>query len=100
VTRKRVLRIVLLAGAGVCFLFAIFVWLNIDADLSAAYFSGDALDFARYIWVEINLMLVALAIGAVALLIALQENLLAWRARPRRKGDGADKVAADKGDAK
>jgi hypothetical protein len=93
-TGRRVLRIVFLAAAGLCFLFAVSVWLNIDADLSAAYFSGEALDFARYIWLEINLMLIALAIGAVALLVALQDNLLSWRPRARRK-EGADKGAAD-----
>jgi len=96
-TGRRVLRIVFLAAAGLCFLFAVSVWLNIDADLSAAYFAGQSLDFARYIWLEINLMLIALAIGAVALLVALQDNLLSWRPRPRRKAD-ADKVAAEKGD--
>jgi heme exporter protein D len=96
-TGRRVLRIVLLAGAGLCFLFAVSVWLSIDDDLSSDFFAGDALDFARYIWLEINLMLIALAIGAVALLIALRDDLLSWRPRPRRKAD-ADKVAADKGD--
>ncbi|MGE0036322.1 MAG: hypothetical protein AB7S93_11865 [Xanthobacteraceae bacterium] len=95
--RRRVLRIALFAGAGLSFLFAISVWLNIDADLSSEYFSGDALDYARYVWLEINLMLIALAIGAVALLVALQDNLLSWRPRPRRKAD-AEKVAADRGD--
>ena len=71
---RRVLRIVLLAAAGLSFLFAVFVWINIDADLSSAYFSGDALDFARYLWVEINLMLIALAIAATALLIGLRQR--------------------------
>jgi hypothetical protein len=100
VTGKRVLRFVLFAAAGVCFLFAVSVWLNIDVDLSAAYFSGESLDFARYIWLEINLMLIALAIGAVALLVAMRDDLLSWRPRPRRKDDvAAEKIAPDKGDA-
>ena len=73
-TRKRVLRIVLLVGAGLSFLFAVFVWLNINSDLSSEYFSEEAVDFARYIWVEINLMLIALAIGATALLIGLRQR--------------------------
>jgi hypothetical protein len=98
VTRRRVLRVALFAGAGLSFLFAVSVWLNIDTDLSSEYFSGDALDYARYIWLEINLMLIALAVGAVALLVALQDNLLSWRPRSRRKDDRGDNVAADKGD--
>jgi len=96
VTRKRLLRIVLFAAAGLSFLFAISVWLNIDDDLSSEFFAGEGLDFARYIWFEINLMLIALAIGAVALLVALQDNLLSWR--PRRRAD-PDKIAAGTGAA-
>ena len=68
----------------------LFVWLNIDSDLSAENFAGEALDFVRYVWVEINLMLVALLVGALALLIALRENLLSWRARSRKSGGEND----------
>jgi hypothetical protein len=73
-TGRRVLRIVLFAAAVLSFLFAVFVWISIDADLSSEYFSGESLDFARYVWVEINLMLIALAIGATALLIGLRQR--------------------------
>jgi glucan phosphoethanolaminetransferase (alkaline phosphatase superfamily) len=74
VSRGRVLRLVLFAAAGLSFLFALFVWLNIDADLSSAYFSGESLDFARYIWVEINLMLIALAVAVTALAVGLRQR--------------------------
>jgi hypothetical protein len=73
-TRKRVLRVFLLASALLTFVFALFVWLNIDLDLSAAYFAGEDLDHVRYVWVEINLMLGALAVGGVALLVALRQE--------------------------
>ncbi len=88
--QRLILRIVFLAAAALCFVFAVFVWLNIDSDLSPENFAGEALDFVRYIWVEINLMLVALLIGALALLIALRENLLSWRARSRKSGGEND----------
>lgn len=73
-SRGRVLRIVLLAASGLSFLFALFVWLNIDSDLSSAYFTGESLDFARYVWVEINLMLIALAIAVTALVVGLRHR--------------------------
>jgi glucan phosphoethanolaminetransferase (alkaline phosphatase superfamily) len=86
--QRLVLRIVFLIAAALSFVFALFVWLNIDTDLSSDNFTGEALDFARYVWVEINLMLVALLVSALALLIALRENLLSWRARSRSKSGG------------
>ena len=72
--RRRVLRVVLYIAAFVSFCFALFVWLNIDLELSAAYFSGEALSHTRYVWVSINLMLGALAIAALALIIALRQK--------------------------
>jgi protein-S-isoprenylcysteine O-methyltransferase Ste14 len=88
--QRLVLRIVFLAAAALSFVFALFVWSNIGSDLSAENFAGDALDFVRYVWVEINLMLVALLVSALALLIALRENLLSWRARSRKSGGEDD----------
>ena len=88
--QRLILRIVFLAAAALSFVFAVFVWLNIDSDLSAENFAGEAFDFVRYVWVEINLMLVALLVGALALLIALRENLLSWRARSRKSGGEND----------
>jgi hypothetical protein len=88
--QRLTLRIVFLAAAALSFVFAAFVWLNIDSDLSAENFAGEAFDFVRYVWVEINLMLVALLVGALALLIALRENLLSWRARSRKSGGEND----------
>jgi len=73
-TRRKLLRIVLLAAAALSFVFAAFVWWNINSDLSAENFSEDTIDFARYVWVEVNLMLIALAVGAVALLIAWRQT--------------------------
>ncbi len=72
--RRRVLRVFLFASAGLSFLFAVFTWLNIDLDLSAAYFSGEDLAQTRYVWVEINLMLGALAVAVIALLVALRQQ--------------------------
>ncbi len=89
-TRRTVLRVVLLAAAVLSFVFAVFVWLNINSDLSAENFEGEGLDFARYVWVEINLMLIALLASGLALLIALREKLLSWRARPQQDGGGND----------
>ncbi len=74
-------------------MFAVFVWWNINSDLSAENFEGESIDFARFIWVEINLMLLALLISGLALLIAFRENLLSWRARPRNKGEDHDQRA-------
>jgi hypothetical protein len=71
--RKRVLRVSLLAAAVLAFGFALFTWFNIDGDLSAEYFAGADLDHVRYVWVEINLMLGALAASALAVLIALRQ---------------------------
>ncbi len=73
-TRQSVLRIVLLAAAALSFVFAVFVWWNINSDLSADNFSEEAIDFARYVWVEINLMLIALTVCVVALLIAWRQT--------------------------
>ena len=73
-TRKRVLRVSLFVSAGLSLLFAVFTWLNIDGDLSAENFGGEALDLARYVWIEVNLMLGALAVSAVAVLIALRQR--------------------------
>jgi hypothetical protein len=71
--RKRVLRIFLLASAVLTFGFALFTWLNIEGDLSAAYFAGADLDHVRYVWIEVNLMLGALALSGLAVLIALRQ---------------------------
>ena len=72
--RRRVLRVFLFVSAGLSFLFAVFTWLNIDLDLSAVYFAGEDLDQTRYVWVEVNLMLGALAVSVVALLVALRQQ--------------------------
>ena len=64
----------LLASAVLCFCFAVFTWFNIDGDLSAEYFGGDDLDQARYVWIEVNVMLGALAVGAIALLVGLRQQ--------------------------
>jgi hypothetical protein len=64
----------LFAGAVLAFCFAVFTWLNINGDLSEDYFTGEDLDFVRYVWVEINLMLGALAVGVIALLVALRQK--------------------------
>jgi hypothetical protein len=90
-TRRQVLRGVLVAAAVLCVVFAVFVWWNINSDLSAENFEGEGLDFARYVWVEINLMLLALLIAGLALLIAFREKLLSWRARPRNQGVDHDR---------
>ena len=73
-TRKRVLRVFLFVSAALCLLFAVFTWHNIDGDLSAENFAGEDLDFARYVWIEVNLMLGALAVGVVAVLVALRQR--------------------------
>ena len=73
-TRYRVLRIFLFVSAALSFCFALFTWFNIDTDLSAENFSGDDLDLVRYVWVEINLMLGALMVSAIALLIGLRQQ--------------------------
>ena len=72
--RRRVLRVFLFVSAALSLLFAVSTWLNIDSDLSAENFAGEALDLARYIWIEINLMLGALAVSVVALLVALRQQ--------------------------
>jgi hypothetical protein len=72
--RRRVLRVFLLVSAVLSFCFAVFTWFNIDGDLSAEYFGGEDLDQVRYVWIEINLMLGALALSAVALLVALRQQ--------------------------
>ncbi len=69
--QSKALRIVLYAAACLSFVFALFVWVNIDADLSSAYFSGEALDYVRYVWIEINLMLVALLTCVLAIVFAV-----------------------------
>jgi hypothetical protein len=71
--RKRVLRVFLLASAVLTFCFALVTWLNIDTDLSAEYFAGEGLDQVRYVWIEVNLMLGALALSGLAVLIALRQ---------------------------
>jgi hypothetical protein len=73
-TRRKVLRVVLLAGGALSFVYAVFVWWNINGDLSSENFSEDTIDFARYVWIEVNLMLIALAVSAVALLIAWRQT--------------------------
>ena len=73
-TRKRVLRVFLFVAAASTFLFAVFIWLSIDVDLSGVYFAGEDLDQTRYVWVEVNLMLGALAVSIVALLVALRQQ--------------------------
>ena len=90
-TRRQVFRGILVAAAVLCLLFAVFVWWNINSDLSAENFEGESIDFARFIWVEINLMLLALLIAGLALLIAFREKLLSWRSRPRNKGEDHDR---------
>ena len=92
-TRRQVFRGILVAASVLCLVFAVFVWWNINSDLSAENFEGESIDFARFIWVEINLMLLALLIAGLALLIAFRENLLSWRARPRNKGEDHDQRA-------
>jgi protein-S-isoprenylcysteine O-methyltransferase Ste14 len=89
-TRRTALRAFFIVASVLSFVFAVFVWLSINSDLSAENFEGEAIDFARYIWIEINLMLIALAVSALALLIALRENLLSWRARARKSGGAND----------
>ena len=73
-TARRVLRVVLFASAALCFGFALFTWFNINDDLSENYFIGEDLDHVRFVWVEINLMLGALATCTVALLVALRQK--------------------------
>ena len=61
-----------LLGLGtLSFLFAAFVWININADLSSIYFEGEARAQVDHVKFQVNVMIGAIIIGAMACIAAL-----------------------------
>lgn len=64
-----------LLGLGtLSFLFAAFVWININADLSSIYFEGEARAQVDHVKLEVNVMVGAIIIGAMACIVALMKK--------------------------